>query len=757
MLFRQRTAAHSKRVVIVRVILRLAHGVIVDEGACPRCCTGKLLFRQGAAEICFGVKRVCCVHLRPSGLSAHGNGGSTGFRTVLLGSCGNGQRSIRLVGGDSQRAVLIDLRSSLNSSRAGNAPQHAVRHRTLAGHSGGKRLARALSNGSGSRGNGNGVDRTGRSINRERAVLRQGVVVRRLRVRDFPAETHNRTQSDHVILHEVVNDGVVGRILHNALIENLERDVLTDRVHQLRPVTSKHKRLGSVESAVAREVHGGAVQRIRRRALHIGFEDGIAVQVFQTAQLRTHLDSGHNAVDEIAAFLDLGDHATLGKKVIINVRRRRNDGTGLRASLKDAVAPRGGLVRAKQDSAVNDLAERLDQTRADFAPDVIVGVVKHCLRNGDDNSDLFGIDFLLVPLHLGGLLHAGIAVHEVGSGKHVQNVHRLGLAGHIGEAAAHLEDGASLGHTLNDLTGDRFRDKPGKVGSVYNVSSHILPHKLLKFAPNQGIHSVIRAIRTIAAVAYVRGHIHTHGSGFSVFQKLVGCLFKAHRVRYFLPDLETVKFQLVSPHALRSEILFSLVLRELSFGGNTRRLFGVALFLDSLELVRFALLIGFPSLISVHFFLGGHSFGCPRETLCNDIVYLGLCESSYVPALGGVGIGIRFCHDDSSVFRPSAYSVYARRQTKKEPVPDGTNSLNVLLKIAARAGVPSRVNRAELLPGATAANQLCATARFNDAFVGGASWNRTSNGRAAYPASQIPSWERREPFRPRPSVFPFAP
>jgi hypothetical protein len=61
-------------------------------------------------------------------------------------------------------------------------------------------------------------------------------------VRDLPAGAERDAQRDHVLLREVVDDrpGVVG---DDRLVEQLERDVLTDTEDELRPVAAEQLRV----------------------------------------------------------------------------------------------------------------------------------------------------------------------------------------------------------------------------------------------------------------------------------------------------------------------------------------------------------------------------------------------------------------------------------------------------------------------------------------------------------------------------------
>nr|DAH48943.1 MAG TPA: hypothetical protein [Caudoviricetes sp.] len=421
--------------------------------------------------------------------SRNGNGSSSGLGAVLLGLGRDGDTGLSLSGVDSQQAVFADLRLC-----AILAPLDLAVDDALAGNGSSKRLAVALCHCRGSGRDGNSGDVAALSVHGERERVSLVHVVGVDGVRDLPAETHDCAQRHHIVLHEVVGDSLRGGVLNNALGEDLEGHVLTNGINQLAPVTHNHLSLGGVESAVHGEIHIHAVQPVAGRALHIGLENGLAGGVFQPAQLAAHLDGGHNAVGVKAVQLDLGDQAVLAHDVAENVGADGHTVAGSDSSRNNASAPSARLVRAEQDSRVDDLAESLSQTGLDLAPNVIIRIIESGLGNGNDDRDFLGVQLLLVPRHLGGLLEcltcaavSGFAIDKVCGGKCIKHVDSLRLAGHIRQSATHTKDGRFGDSALHDFAGYRFRDKAGKCGTI-NTCHVVYSFSLLECAADQIVH-----------------------------------------------------------------------------------------------------------------------------------------------------------------------------------------------------------------------------------------------------------------------------
>nr|DAP80218.1 MAG TPA: hypothetical protein [Caudoviricetes sp.] len=415
--------------------------------------------------------------------------GSAGLCVVLLGLGGNGNTALGFGSGDSQDALITDF--ALGSILR---PFNLAVDDALTVNLGGKQLAFALLYGGGSRGHSNGGNSTALAVNGEGERVHLFCVVSVDGVCNLPAKTHDSAQCDHIVLHEVVDDVLRGGVLNHALGKDLECHILANGINELAPIADDHLRLRRVERTVHGEVHIHAIKAVSGSTLHIGLEDGLASGVFQATQLAAHLDCRHYAVGVEAVQFNLGNQAAFSHDVGVNVRADRNTIARSNSRGHNAITPGAGLVRAKQHSAVNDLAESFGQTGLDLAPNVIVRIVQSGFRDGDDNSDLFGVQLLLVPRHLGGLLECltsatvrSFAVDKVRGGKCVKHVDGLRLAGHICQSAAHAQNGRFSDSALHDLAGYGFRDQARKCGTI-NTCHVIFSFLLLECAANQIIH-----------------------------------------------------------------------------------------------------------------------------------------------------------------------------------------------------------------------------------------------------------------------------
>nr|DAJ01528.1 MAG TPA: hypothetical protein [Caudoviricetes sp.] len=486
----KRAATHLYRIKI-GVVRRFVAGVVVEEGTGPHSQSRKIFLAHGSH---IGAGVVCIISvdhagLPPLSLRLDGNSGSAGLRAVLLGLGRNGDTGLSLSGVDSQQAVFADL-----GLRAILAPLDLAVDNALAGNSSRKRLAVALCHRRGSGRDGNSRDVAALAVNRERERICLFRVVGVDGVRDLPAETHDCAQRDHIVLHEVVNDVLRCGVLNHALGEDLEGHVLTNGIDKLAPIADDHLRLRRIERAVHGEVHIHAVQTVAGSALHIGLENRLTGSVAKAAQLTAHLDSGHNAVGVETVQLNLGNQAAIAHDVGVNIRTDGNAVASGNSGRHNAIAPSAGLVRAKQDSCVDDLAESLSQTGLDLAPNVIIRIIESGLGNGNDDRDFLGVQLLLVPRHLGGLLEcltcaavSGFAIDKVCGGKCIKHVDSLRLAGHIRQSATHTKDGRFGDSALHDFAGYRFRDKAGKCGTI-NTCHVVISFSLLECAADQIVH-----------------------------------------------------------------------------------------------------------------------------------------------------------------------------------------------------------------------------------------------------------------------------
>ena len=158
-------------------------------------------------------------------------------------------------------------------------------------------------------------------------------------------------------------------------------------------------------------------------------EDGLAVVVPEAPERGLHAPPRPEPVDVEAVLLDLAhDQVDVGRDVtrrlahLDHVARRDR-------RLDDGVRPAGRRVGAEEGGGVDLGPERLDEARADLAPDVEVDVVEDRLGDGHDDRELPGVEVLVGPVLLGRLLEPGVPVHPVGDGQDRQ--HRQALLGRL--------------------------------------------------------------------------------------------------------------------------------------------------------------------------------------------------------------------------------------------------------------------------------------------------------------------------------------
>ena len=163
---------------------------------------------------------------------------------------------------------------------------------------------------------------------------------------------------------------------------------------------------------------------------------------------------------EVARLFNSCNGSALCKSCIVEVRSccKRNFCT-CRDRRNKSCSPVCRLAGTEEDSLVDNLAERFLHARLNLCPDVVLSVIEYCLRNRNDDSDLFCIDHLLVPCLLGCLLLSGVAVYEVGNRKRVKHRELRLLCCHVCELASHREDCGALDCALDDLLGSVFRDE----------------------------------------------------------------------------------------------------------------------------------------------------------------------------------------------------------------------------------------------------------------------------------------------------------
>ena len=184
------------------------------------------------------------------------------------------------------------------------------------------------------------------------------------------------------------------------------------------------------------------------------------------------------------------------------VRGLGDRGACVLRGVHNGLAPGAGLAGAEEDCLVDAAAHGLDDAGLDLAPDVVVGVVQHGLGDGDDDGQLFGVELFLLPGLGGSALEAGVAVHPVCQGQHVQHVDALGLAGHVGQLAPGFQDGALLHNSLKDLAGDGFRDQTRQIVSNYASAQDLYLTSASSQAPYRSLPSSVTKAHSLRCSSF---------------------------------------------------------------------------------------------------------------------------------------------------------------------------------------------------------------------------------------------------------------
>ena len=111
-------------------------------------------------------------------------------------------------------------------------------------------------------------------------------------------------------------------------------------------------------------------------------------------------------------------------------------------------------------------ADGLTHAGAHVAPDVVVAVIEHVLGDRHDAGDFLGVQLHVFPGHAGGLLVAGVTVHEIRHGQGAQDGDGTGLGAHVGQTPHKLHRDRVLGDRLKDLFGFLFRDQDFSAAAI---------------------------------------------------------------------------------------------------------------------------------------------------------------------------------------------------------------------------------------------------------------------------------------------------
>ena len=201
--------------------------------------------------------------------------------------------------------------------------------------------------------------------------------------------------------------------------------------------------------------------------LHRAEEERTLLEVLQSAELRSHGDVSNVASYEVAGVLNLCNHAVLSEDLVVEVVvcSESSDCTSSNGCRHESLSPVGRLASSEEDGCIDNLAEGFLHARLYFAPDVVLGVVKYCLRDGNDDGDLFCVDRLLVPCLGCGLLLLSVSVYEVRDRKRVKDRELCLLRCHVCELAAHGKSRRLLDGALDDLLRTILRDEGLSVSS----------------------------------------------------------------------------------------------------------------------------------------------------------------------------------------------------------------------------------------------------------------------------------------------------
>jgi len=118
------------------------------------------------------------------------------------------------------------------------------------------------------------------------------------------------------------------------------------------------------------------------------------------------------AVDHEPIFFNLADDPTNAHDVVVQVSAHTAEGDGIPGrgcAREQVVRPCSRRIRAEHDCGIEDPAELFNQARADFGPQVVVGIIQNRFGNRHDDSDLLGVEVFVVPIDFGRLLETRVA------------------------------------------------------------------------------------------------------------------------------------------------------------------------------------------------------------------------------------------------------------------------------------------------------------------------------------------------------------
>nr|DAX11380.1 MAG TPA: hypothetical protein [Bacteriophage sp.] len=297
------------------------------------------------------------------------------------------------------------------------------------------------------------------------------------RIGQRPAHPEDHPQRNHVLLGQIVDDVLGFGVLDDALVQDLDGDILADGIDGLGEVAHDQLGNGLVEASVLREVHGHAIQGVLGGPLHIGLENGVAVCALNATQLSAHAHGGQRAGNHTTRLFHLGDDTAFSRDEIIVIwgRSGRHIVASLPRSGDDIGPPASRAIDSENHGAVHPLTNGLHDAGLNLTQDIKAGICHHCLGDGHDNSQLLGGQIDVVPGLLAGLLEASVPVDPVGHGQHVQDGDSGLPTGHVGQFSGQLHEYGLLGRVLLDGIDELLLNKRFCVLAGNHVGHNVSP------------------------------------------------------------------------------------------------------------------------------------------------------------------------------------------------------------------------------------------------------------------------------------------
>src|SRR5690625_3440460 len=141
------------------------------------------------------------------------------------------------------------------------------------------------------------------------------------RIRKLPSKPHDAPRCDHILLRQVVDD-LTTRILDNGLIQDFERDVLSQGPHELRPVTGDEKAFRWVNRTISGEDHIRTIKRVPGAILQACKEQGAPVSISKAPQFAPDCEGTNVSRHGVAVFFDLSNDTVLAEDLVVQIGTR---------------------------------------------------------------------------------------------------------------------------------------------------------------------------------------------------------------------------------------------------------------------------------------------------------------------------------------------------------------------------------------------------------------------------------------------------